>query len=161
MSLHGKRLVLLLVFGPSWVFDLLVTTHIWEASPYQLPGEAPVRGSRNSTGYYYYYYFLSSLGGMLLVVNGNVNTGDKSPPAVPVTGFALSLPKGLPLSQFGSFSTPHAIASSADGSAAYVVEIGPNKIHKFVAQGGFLLNFNVANKFFLFQDEYIILNFEF
>lgn len=72
---------------------------------------------------------------MLLVVNGKVNADEKGAPAVPVTGFALSLPGGLPLSQFGSFSTPHAIASSADGSAAYVVEIGPNKIHKFLAQG--------------------------
>ncbi|XP_078600907.1 peptidyl-glycine alpha-amidating monooxygenase A-like [Branchiostoma floridae x Branchiostoma japonicum] len=71
-------------------------------------------------------------GGVLHLVNGPTLAGA----TLPVEGFTVRFSDGEILDTWRptprGFSQPHDVASAPDDSAVYVVEIGPNKVWKFV-----------------------------
>jgi DNA-binding beta-propeller fold protein YncE len=69
-------------------------------------------------------------GGRLYVVNGPYSTVP-----VPVRGYVIDMTSGRLTGTFapdGGLHNPHDVVVSPDGSTAYVVELDPYKVHKFV-----------------------------
>lgn len=69
----------------------------------------------------------------------NVHTGDyvyaingPTSTQIPVRGFTIDPRSEQIIDHWGTFTNPHSIAFSPNGSAMYVSEIGPNKLWKFL-----------------------------
>nr|CAD7411748.1 unnamed protein product [Timema poppensis] len=68
------------------------------------------------------------IGNFVFAVNGPTS------PIIPVRGFTLDPKAEAIIDHWGpasGFNKPHAMAVSPNGTALYIVEIGPNKVWKF------------------------------
>lgn len=64
-------------------------------------------------------------GRYIFAVNGPTNI------LLPIRGFTMDVVDEKVIDTWGLFIYPHAMTISPDKSTIYVVEVGPNRVHKF------------------------------